>query len=205
MSNSRASAYNEKSSASQTVTEEDNKPNRHPTLRLKARVDSLVRQQNDASFLEKCRQLYLDLLQKAGRDIENKNLDDKEKLKLTERNMRIIDKIFDELVRQLNEQRDSIKKTLANLPPDQQQQVIEYWKSAGKFLGELIEWLNEMFMKILEKIKLGYKLNDNKVQELFDEVYANFVSIFQSCPEFKDNGDHEDQHHNGYDRQNSKK
>jgi hypothetical protein len=175
-------SYTNQYSASEsvTVTETNEQTRRHPTLRLTARVDSLLRQSSDLTMIERCRQMYASLLQKTGEIINDRKIDEATRLKYTIENQMKIDKIFDELVKLLNEQREIAKKSLQGMTPEQQNQVVSYWREAGQFLKELFQWLNRMFDEIVEKIKQGHTIKQKKVQEFFDLVFANFTSIFNS-------------------------
>jgi hypothetical protein len=177
-------------SSTTTITQEasasHNKSERHPTLRLRLKVaaESLMQNSNtttcQATVVQRCRDLFSNFFIKSEKELSERKLDDATRLKITEKNKKKIDKIFDELIRLLNEQKEQAKRSLEGLTPQQQEHVVAYWRNAAGFLSELFQWLNDLFVKILDKIKQGYTLNQKAVKQLFDEFFMQFKEIFNA-------------------------
>jgi len=92
----------------------------------------------------------------------------------TQRNSAKIDKIFDGVQDTINKQRDTVKEEMKSMTPEQQEEVITYWHNVQEFLSEVLDWLKEMFQIVLQKIREGYRIEKQALNNIFKTVLDAF-------------------------------
>ena len=98
---------------------------------------------------------------------------------ITKRNQAKIDKMFDGMIKEMNQQREKVKNDLEKLTPEEQEQVLTFWGGVQEFLGKLLGWLKGMFDKVLEKIKQGWQLIKDTVKSIFNTVFDAITNAFK--------------------------
>eukprot|EP00112_Aurelia_sp_Birch-Aquarium-sp1_P004527 Seg15127.1 transcript_id=Seg15127.1/GoldUCD/mRNA.D3Y31 product="hypothetical protein" protein_id=Seg15127.1/GoldUCD/D3Y31 len=98
---------------------------------------------------------------------------------ITRRNQAKIDKMFDGMIKDMNQQREKVKTDLEKLTPEEQEQVLTFWGGVHEFMGKLLGWLKSMFNKVLEKIKQGWQLIKDTVKSIFNTVFDAITNAFK--------------------------
>eukprot|EP00112_Aurelia_sp_Birch-Aquarium-sp1_P011236 Seg2363.5 transcript_id=Seg2363.5/GoldUCD/mRNA.D3Y31 product="hypothetical protein" protein_id=Seg2363.5/GoldUCD/D3Y31 len=98
---------------------------------------------------------------------------------ITRMNQAKIDKMFDGMINDMNQQRQKVKNELITLPPHQQAQVLTFWSGVQEFMGKILGWLQDMFCKVLEKIKQGWQLIKDTVKSIFNRVFDAITNAFR--------------------------
>lgn len=78
----------------------------------------------------------------------------------------------------MDEQQDNVLRAMEGMTPTQQEGVVMFWEEAYKFLLDVIQWIKDVFNKILEKIKQGWRLIKEVVKGFFADVYALIKAVF---------------------------
>ena len=98
---------------------------------------------------------------------------------ITKRNQAKIDKMFDGMIKDMNQQREKVKADLEKLTPEEQELVLTFWSGVQEFMGKLLGWLRDMFNKVLEKIMQGWQLIKDTVKSIFNTVFDAITNAFK--------------------------
>lgn len=96
----------------------------------------------------------------------------------TEENVKKIKKLFAGLNQLIDAQRETVISQMEGMPADQQEAVVLYWEGVEQLMSEILDGLYEQFLKALERIKRGEKLDKNELRAYFGEVYEAFKIMF---------------------------
>lgn len=157
-----------------TFLELDDGPTLRLTLTNNARTLGALRPQLP-SWLEDWRRKFYRIFTGAQRDA---NLDEENSEAARQRNAAKLDAIFDDIVAQINAARYDVQASLQNLTPEQQEDVVTFWGSAQFFFMNIVRWMQDMFQKILDKIRQGWRLVKEVVVEIFTIVEEWLGLIF---------------------------
>jgi len=141
-----------------------------PTLRLKLtnRAQELHSSKpSETGMMQKLRKKLLALFQKAESETQ---LEEESSKQAAERNKQKLKNVFDSVKAKIDEKFDATMNEMDSLTPAQQEEVITFWVSASDFFTEVFNWLREMFSKVLDKIKEGWRLSKEAVRDLFRTV-----------------------------------
>ena len=78
----------------------------------------------------------------------------------------------------LDEQQEKVLDSMDGLTAEQQEGVVLFWEEAYKFLCNVLNFLKEVFEKIIDMIGNGYQLVRDSVSALFNEIYGLINKVF---------------------------
>ncbi|KAG8173603.1 hypothetical protein JTE90_004243 [Oedothorax gibbosus] len=97
-----------------------------------------------------------------------------------ESNEKLLDDIFDGIERRLRLLRTDVMKKFRTLTPEQKKEVVKFWKAVEEFLDILLDWINKMFLKVLENIRQGSVIEKDALKKIFERVSEFLKVIFRT-------------------------
>jgi primosomal protein N' len=121
-------------------------------------------------------------LEETKRKIDNLEQDGSAQEK--ENNIKKMEKIFDEIgskfQQKLNRMKADTRKNMANMTINEQNELIIFWKGVGSFFSQLLDWIMDMFQKIVDLVKKGWRMAKDIVAKIFDPVIAFMKEVYNS-------------------------
>ena len=72
--------------------------------------------------------------------------------------------------KQLDKQELTLKEfDNPDLTKEQREEIISFWDTVSDFFMDVLNWFQEMFPKLIEKIKLGWKFVKNALKSILWE------------------------------------
>ncbi|KAG4068699.1 hypothetical protein HA402_002390 [Bradysia odoriphaga] len=109
---------------------------------------------------------------------EERNVNDVASAEDLRRNQARVDDIFDDLINDLRQQRNEVKREMKDLSAQQQEDVITFWSGVQGFFKDVMKWMKNLFATVLEKIRQGFRIVKKVVVEIFQTVGNWFKSVF---------------------------
>ena len=96
----------------------------------------------------------------------------------TQRNKQKIEDLFSKLQKKLNTQKESVLKSMDGLTAEQQEGIVTFWTEAYDFLMNIFELIRDVFNKVIEWMKEGYRLIKQTVTDFFSTIYDLIKKVF---------------------------
>lgn len=148
------------------------------TLRLRLTDDARVlgsSKPQQSTFVDDLRRKFNKVFDGANGSV---NLEEDSSEAARKRNEARLDAIFNDMVKDIEKTRNDVKKSLRNLTPEQQNDVVTFWALAQNFIADVMQWMQNMFQIVLEKIRQGYRLVKKVVKDIFDSIVGWLGQIF---------------------------
>jgi hypothetical protein len=87
---------------------------------------------------------------------------------------------FSKMHKQLDKQQEITLKEFDNpdLTREQREEIISFWDTVGDFFMDVLNWFQEMFSKLIEKIKQGWKFIKSALRDIFTELFNGIKAAF---------------------------
>ena len=149
------------------------------TLKLRAKEVSEIKGSQDTTYYKQAKQQIKSIYQNIFAAKEELNLkDQRADPETTAANQAKLNAIFKEFHLALAEMEKDANDQMRNMSREQQEDILMYWASVGKFLAEVLTWLKKAFDYVIEKMREGFKIVKESVQFLFDTLADLFKEIF---------------------------
>ncbi len=113
----------------------------------------------------------------AAEEYENIQLDESQTKEATEKNKTLLNEKFDRMQKNIEKARENAFKKLENLSPQQQTDVITFWGLASELIDDVLNWIQDLFTNIVNKIREGFKLTQSTLKDNFAMVKNIFKQI----------------------------
>lgn len=166
-------AFNRNMAIVPTLTELDGS---YPTVRLTLHSEAAALRTlrpHQPSTFENLRNRVTNMFERSRADMEEENSES-----AFRRNEARLNSIFDGMQDEVNNARTEAIQSMRSLPPQQQDDVVTFWASAKNFFKNIMNWMRNMFRKILEKLRQGWRLIKQAVKDIFATIEGWFSDIF---------------------------
>lgn len=158
-----------------TVEEFDVFPTLRLTLTDEATALGASRPRTDTNFARRVHQKFKNAFTSARNDA---NLETEDSEAARARNKVKLAEIFKKLHKELDEVEKEAIESLNGLTPEQQEDVVTFWGAAHTFFRKVFRWLQEMFQKVMDKIRQGLRIVKSVIEEIFETVGNWLRQIF---------------------------
>lgn len=93
-----------------------------------------------------------------------------------------LDEAFDEMIANLNKERDSAKSSLNGLTKQQQEELAGFWTGIITLMSELAKKMAALYAEILNKIRAGWKITREELNEFFSKTKEKVHKVFVQQP-----------------------
>lgn len=154
------------SSGSSTVTLDSIKEH-HKTivLRLRAKTENVMKTQEVKNGYIKSTYKFLIKNCKSLKFWSNESPE-----KITEKNLKQVDGIFDEMAKLLQQEKDNAKEQMIGKSDEEQKQILELYRMFAEFFNDLISVFGEMMANVAEGIKAGLVIDSKLLKQFFQEI-----------------------------------
>jgi len=87
--------------------------------------------------------------------------------------------VFSKQQNDLKKSQASMMERFNELNVEQQEEMLPWLEQVGNFFADLLSWLHDATMEVIDMIAAGWKFVTGKIAEFFAEVEKAISSIFQ--------------------------
>ncbi len=143
-----------------------------PTLRLKSK-------KKNGSHVQKAKEYFENFMQTTENEVNEMKTQEQTPEEIEAQKHRLIAK-FSKMHKQLDKQQEItlIEFDNPDLTREQREEIIAFWDTVGEFFMDVLNWFQEVFSKLIEKIKQGWKFIKSALRDIFKELFNGIKSAF---------------------------
>ena len=124
-----------------------------PTLKIRSKKAN-----TNGAHVQKAKEYFENFMETTEKECNEMNTEKQTPEEIEEQKRRLMTK-FAQMHKQLDKQQELTLKEFDNpdLTKEQREEIISFWDTVSDFFMDVLNWFQEMFPKLIEKIKQGWK------------------------------------------------